>query len=264
MDMSLKEDFIRLWQKYFNDADLPLAFYFTDEEGHAEAAKAGTDPPPGVFNEATIKLWSARCLIGQLTRVRRGSSLYFSRETLGCAGGKMHLGFSENEPMPNFEYFISHGIPGKIEGERYKKSPDLVKEAMARYPKFQAPARFIVFKRWDKLEASDNPEVVLFYAKPDVLAALVTLANFDRPGMDAVIDLWTSGCGSIVRYPYVEKDSVDPHAVIGMFDPSARPWVGPDELTFAIPMKKFINMVRDMEESFLITPTWEMVKKRIN
>jgi len=34
--------------------------------------------------------------------------------------------------MPHFEYFLSCGIPGKLEGERYKKSPELVKEFRAR------------------------------------------------------------------------------------------------------------------------------------
>lgn len=29
--------------------------------------------------------------------------------------------------MPNFEYFLSCGIPGKLEGERYKKTPELVR-----------------------------------------------------------------------------------------------------------------------------------------
>lgn len=31
---------------------------------------------------------------------------------------------------PDFEYFLSCGIPGKMEGEPDKKSPELVKEIM--------------------------------------------------------------------------------------------------------------------------------------
>jgi hypothetical protein len=48
-----------------------------------------------------------------------------------------------------------------------------------------------------------------------------------------------------------------------MFDPSARPWVQKDTLTFAIPMRKFITMVNHMDQSFLITDTWDTVKKRL-
>ena len=52
-------------------------------------------------------------------------------------------------------------------------------------------------------------------------------------------------------------------AVLGMFDPSARPCVPVDMLSFAVPMKKFMQMIGYIEESFLITPTWQKVIKKI-
>jgi hypothetical protein len=48
-----------------------------------------------------------------------------------------------------------------------------------------------------------------------------------------------------------------------MFDISARPCVPRETLTFAVPMNKFISMIGNMEESFLITHSWDKVKKRI-
>ena len=81
--------------------------------------------------------------------------------------------------MPNFEYFLSCGIPGKLEGERYKKTPELVRSWVAQTPKFQAPRTFLVFKRWDQLEDAEEPEVVIFFAQLEVLSGLFTLANFD-------------------------------------------------------------------------------------
>ena len=48
-----------------------------------------------------------------------------------------------------------------------------------------------------------------------------------------------------------------------MFDVSARPFVPKDTLTFSTPMSKFIRMIDNMEESFLITGSWELVQKRI-
>lgn len=48
-----------------------------------------------------------------------------------------------------------------------------------------------------------------------------------------------------------------------MFAPSARPCVPLDVLTMAIPMKKFVKMVGYREESFLITGSWEKMKKKI-
>jgi hypothetical protein len=48
-----------------------------------------------------------------------------------------------------------------------------------------------------------------------------------------------------------------------MFDPSARPCVPLDVLTMAFPMKKFEKVVGYMDESFLITGSWEKVMKKI-
>jgi hypothetical protein len=48
-----------------------------------------------------------------------------------------------------------------------------------------------------------------------------------------------------------------------MFDVSARPFVPKEMLTLAVPMNKFEGMIENMEESFLITPAWAKVRKRI-
>jgi len=247
MDTKTKEKFSLLWNKYFNDAELPITFYYTDEEGHAELVKAGSVP---------------RCVIAALSEVRKGGSFCFNADSIGCFGGRRYLGFAETV-MPDFEYFLSCGIPGKLQGERYKKSPELVKETMKYTPTFKAPARFVIFKRWDKLEKLDNPEVVIFFAPPDVLSGLFTLASFDEAEPNGVVAPFGSGCSTIVQYPYLEKDSGRPRAVIGMFDVSARPFVLQNVLTFSVPMTKFVRMVRNMEESFLITDSWKMVQKRI-
>ena len=247
MDMTIKEKFLELWEKYFNDAELPITFYYSDEKGHAEAVKPGS---------------VARCIIGALIKVRNGSSLAFDVDSVGCPGGKKYLGFAENI-MPDFEYFLSCGIPGKLEGERYKKSPELVNETMKHWPVLKAPGKYIVFKRWDKLEESDRPEVVISFASPDVLSGLFTLASFDEAGQDLVTAPFGSGCSTIVQYPYMEIQNERPRGVIGMFDVSARPFVPANVLTFSTPMSKFIRMINNMEESFLITPSWAKVQKRI-
>lgn len=48
-----------------------------------------------------------------------------------------------------------------------------------------------------------------------------------------------------------------------MFDPSARPDVKDDVLTFAAPMSKFSHMVENMGDSLLITPTSDKMRDRI-
>ena len=39
---------------------------------------------------------------------------------------------------PTFDYFLSCGIPGTVEGERYKKSPELVRAFVDGSPRFTA------------------------------------------------------------------------------------------------------------------------------
>ena len=247
MDMDLMERFMGKWEKYFNGADLPITFYYTDQEGRGEMVPAPSEH---------------QCIMGVLGKVRNGNPLCFESDSIGCGGGKRYLGY-EQEIMPGFEYFLSCGIEGKMEGERYKKSPEIVIELMKKAPFFEAPGRFRVFKRWDQLEEADEPEVVIFFARSDVLSGLFTLSGFEESEPDGVITPFAAGCGSIVLYPYLEKDRERQRGVIGMFDVSARPFVPQDRLTFAVPINKFKRMVDDMEESFLITQSWARVFKRI-
>jgi len=138
-----------------------------------------------------------------------------------------------------------------------------VKAHLKFQPAFTAPGKYIVFKRWHQLTEDDQPFVVIFFAQPDVLAGLFTLANYDAPDPQGVIAPFGSGCSSIVYLPFQEQLSENPRAVLGMFDVSARPCVPTDVLTFSIPWKKFVAMVENMEESFLITNSWQQVQARI-
>jgi hypothetical protein len=247
VDKILQDKFLQLWQKHFPGAELPIGFYYTNEPGETEIKPA----PPG-----------HHCVMGELAQVRQGTPLCCHKNSLGCSGGKRYLGF-DLELMPNFEYFLSCGIPGQLEGERYKKSPELVKKFLENTPPFEAPADYLVWKRWDQFAEGENPEVVVFFAGADILSGLFTLANFDEVDSQAVITPFAAGCGSIVLYPYLEGKSPNPHAVLGMFDVSARPFVTEQMLSFAVPMGKFLRMLDNMEESFLMTGSWEKIKRRM-
>ena len=247
MDKELKERFLQSWNRYFPGAELPIGFYYS----HAAEPKALATVPKG-----------HRCVVGDLAKVRHGKTLCFNTQTIGCGGGKRYLGF-ENKLAPNFEYFLSYGIPGKLEGERYKKSPEMVKEIMKHQTPSKAPEDYIIFKRWDKMGEGDHPSVVIFFASPDVLSGLFTLANFDELQPNGVITPFCAGCASIVDYPYKELKSSEPRAVLGMFDVSARPCVPSTVLTFAVPWPKFVRMVDNVKESFLITKSWNKVRTRM-
>lgn len=247
MDLNMKAHFTAKWAEYFYGADLPFVFYYSDRSNDVPVISK----PSG-----------HQCLIGVLNKVRRGVPLCFNADSIGCGGGKRYLGYAK-KIMPDFKYFLSCGIEGGMEGERYKKTPEIVTALMDKMPEFKAPAKYIIFKRWDQLTEEDHPEVVIFFAYPDLLSGLFTLAGFEEDHAEAVIAPFAAGCGSIVLYPYLEKQNHHQRAVIGMFDVSARPYIGRNELSFAIPMEKFERMIGDMDESFLITPSWEKVKNRL-
>ena len=249
MQQSERQAFLDRWAHYFPGADLPLALYYTD----APVADAERVPPPSAH----------KCLIGVLNRVRSGASLVFDENSVGCFGGKRYTGFRQ-ELMPNFDYFLSCGIPGQLEGERYKRSPEIVQGVLQHMPDFEAPAANLVVKRFDRLGAEESPEVIFFLAPPDVLSGLFTLANFDWQEPHGVITPFCAGCASIVQYPYLEAEKEAPRAVLGMFDVSARPFVPRDRLSFAVPANRFRTMVGFMEESFLITKSWDRVRKRFS
>jgi uncharacterized protein (DUF169 family) len=247
MDIALRDTFSRLWQKYFDGAELPITFEI--------GGKAGTAPKAPV-----PKGW--KCIVCDLLKVRKGSSLVFDQDSLSCSGAQFYLGYT-TERSPDFRYFLSYGKPDVVRGERYKRTPELVDQLGSHVVHIPAQGKSYTFRRWDKLAAADNPDVVIFFARPEELSGLFTLANFDQSDPDGVICPFGSGCSSVVYYPYLEQQKENQKAVLGMFDPSARPCVGVDVLTLAIPMKKFSRMIGYMEESFLMTGTWEKVKKKI-
>ena len=247
MDPGLKDQFLDKWKKYFGKADLPITFYYSDGDGNAEKA----EKPAG-----------RSCLICELAKVRNGRSLYYNIDSLGCMGAKRYLGYSV-KMRPGFEYFLSCGND-KIEGERYLRTPEMVKIFMEKQKTLPIGGKNIIFKRWDMLNDDDNPDVVVFFASPDLLSGLFTLANFDQTDPNMTITPFGAGCGSIIHHPYLESLSDNPRAIIGMFDPSARPCVPEDVLTFAVPLKRFIKMIEYMDESFLITETWSTVKERMS
>ena len=246
MDAERRDRFISLWREYFGDAELPIAVFFSDELEPNAAAIPKSD----------------RCIINMLPVVRDGKTLCFSAESHICGGAKRYMGFAADAGMPDFDRFLSYGIPGKLKGERYKKSPELVRESVRLSPEFKAPKKYISFKRWDKLSSSDVPEVVVFLASLDTIAGLFTLANFDEAEPNAVICPFGSGCSSMVYHPYAELRSPRPRCILGMFDISARPCVGQNTLSFAAPFPKFERMVSNMAESFLTTDSWEVLRRR--
>lgn len=241
---------IDLWKQFRETLGLkesPLGVYYTDVKPE------GVTPKEGIHG----------CMIGLLQNARKkGKIVYFDKDHFGCAGGGYYMGFLEF-PRPNIEYFLSCGIPGEMEGERYIKTPELAREFFKKIKPRTAPATYCAFKPIEQFQEEIKPEVVVFFGTPDILSGLFTLTNYALERADAIYTPFGSGCGTILTYPLMEAKTEKPRAVLGMFDVSARPMVEKDILTLAMPYSVFLKLLENVSGSFLETESWKKVLQRI-
>ena len=74
---------------------------------------------------------------------------------------------------------------------------------------------------------------------------------------------YSSNCGTVVAFLILLNSLFVQRAVLGGWDPSARKFFSTDELTFTVPYEMFIQMIERFSESFMTTPTWTTVQKKI-
>lgn len=229
----------------------PIAIVFTNEK-------------PGEALEFIEGRWG--CVAAMLTAAAKGRQAVFSRRNFGCLGGGVGLGFGNMYPgFPGgFEYFLSTGKEGFQEGEAYKKTPELASTFVEVLPFTDISEQYVVFKPLAEVDgAEEEPRVVVFYANPDQLSALVVLANYGRPGNDNVVIPFGAGCQTTCLIPWNEASQERPRAVVGMTDISARPVIDADLLSFSVPFNMFREMENNVSGSFLDKHDWQKVAERI-
>jgi len=229
------------------------------------------------------------CVMFLFANAAKGKTAVFDRETYGCWGGGVGLGFGNAyEHFPGgvdcFAYFLASGneqweqgrqvgqaVAGAagqefaqhfLHGEGYVKNPALVHHWLKELPITDIKAKYVVFKPLAEVDLSvEQPETVVFLADPDQLAALVILANYAREGMENVIIPWAAGCQTIGILPFREAAREIPRAVVGLTDISARKYVrsllGAQYLSFAMHWALFIEVESNVAGSFLEKPTWQ-------
>lgn len=196
-----------------------------------------------------------RCMIGAIRRVCEGEPLTLCAENVLCGGGSLYTAFA---PM-------QERIPGFVsETEHYKRTKEQVKAYIDRLDIRLTEKPYLNFIRMDKLDDLDSVEGILFFATPDMLSGLCAWAFFDNDADDAVCTRFASGCCSIVTFAVQENRRGGRSCFLGMLDPSARPLVPSNELTFTVPMGRFREMVQTMEHSALFQKACSIVRKRMN
>jgi uncharacterized protein (DUF169 family) len=221
-----------------------------------------------------------RCVMSYLVDAARGETVALESRTVPCRGGLIGLGFAGDvSHMPggaeSFFRFLSTGnrpylkemglseaglSEDFLEGERYVKTPELVRRFVEELPAVEIDKKFVVFRPLAAAGPDDAPLSVTLLADPDQLSALVVLANYGRETADNVIIPMGAGCHQIGIHVYREAEREVPRAVVGLTDLSARlcvnPLVGDRFLTFSVPWPFFREMERDVPGSFLERTTW--------
>lgn len=229
------------------------------------------------------------CVMFLLAAAAKGRTAVAARETFGCWGGGVGLGFgNQYQNFPGGEEcfcrFLSSGNAGTqpgesigkqmaasgggamaedfLHGERYLKTPELTARFIESLPIADIPAKYVVMKPLSAVDPErDDLKSVTFLVDPDQLSALVILANYGRGHNENVIMPYAAGCQVVGIYSYRELGREEPRAVVGLTDISARKAVrqslGRDVMSFSVTRDMLQEMEASVEGSFLERPTWQ-------
>jgi len=257
------------------------------EPRYPPIALVWTDQIPAETMQFQEGKWG--CVMWLAAAAAKGKPAACDAATFGCVGGGVGMGFGNRYQSfagseEGFCHFLSSGIEGWpggaavaetvkpflrgeaydnfIRGERYVRSPDLVKRFIEALPITQIPKRYVLFRPLADVDPQEEkPQTVIFLADADELSALVVLANYGRGDNENVIIPFAAGCQTIGIYPYGEATSQRPRAVVGLTDLSARLAIrrqlGDGLLSFAMPFTLFVEMEDNVAGSFLERPTWQ-------
>jgi uncharacterized protein (DUF169 family) len=234
------------------------------------------------------------CVMWMFARVAKGKTVVFDRNTYGCVGGGVGLGFGNTYnlfpgSMECFYNFLSggnehHALGRKLaqavknfageefaktflRGERFMKSPDHVRKFLELLPIVDIPNRYVIFKPLSAVDERERPVLVSFVANPHQLSALTTLYYYEAETLENVIIAKGAACHQIGILPYREARSPNPRAVVGLTDlfarRSVRRMLGDDAMIFSVPFAQFVRMEGNVEGSFLREETWESLTRQM-
>ena len=248
--------------------EMPLGVYYS------ETKPEGFGPKPGeIFTREREKAgeinWQEvfgnfSCIIGNVWLARKKKkAAWISHEECGCMGGGFYAGMYRPYLEMNVAY-VSTGIPGTpMEGEHYLPSPESMRAFMDDSIPPKARGKYCVIKPLDLFTGAELPLVVAFFARPEAMTGLHSLAGYAAGSHNAVRSPFGAGCTGIIGWPLAYQERGEECAVLGGFDPSARKFMKPDELTLAMPLSLYRKMLDAMETSALVRDTWEGVRKKV-
>jgi len=213
------------------------------------------------------------CVAASMVAVSKGRTAVFDRRTFGCPGGGTGLGFGNQYEQCGFaiEALLSTGSretaarlqrrSRMAEGERFFKSPAVVRRWLNSVPFTEVPSEYVVMKPLEDVAEGEKPALVVFLVNPDQLSALVVMSDYEHGTGDSVVARFGGACQSIL-FGYAEARRDRPRGVIGFFDIAQRARVDRDLLSFTAPYSLFLEMEANVEGSFLEMEDWLELQAR--
>ncbi len=230
----------------------PIAVILTDEK-----------PEGGVQFKEGVR----GCVGASIVSVAGGKTAVFDRQTYGCPGGGVGLGFGNCYADRDFpiEKLLSSGDPQATRsplshGERFFRDPDIVSEWLTHVPMTDVPTEYVVMKPLAEV-TEEQPELVAFLVNGDQLSALVVMTGFARGGAEPPTAPFGGACQSIL-FGYAEAKRDVPRGVIGFFDIAQRKRVSRELLSYTVPWSLFLEMEASVPESFLELEVWKELRER--
>jgi hypothetical protein len=220
------------------------------------AAEEDFAPVIRVRGRACCFAYYPRWVKGETLAIPKGRGSFTDLDA-GCPGAQAAFGFTRQYP-PFMAHFLTDG-EGAPMGEGLKAEPRLAQEFLDRSRPVK-PASDVVLlgplraDRWEKVRT------VTFFADPDRLSALMTLAAFWTSDPDAVYAPFSSGCGLMWREL---ANRPEKKAIIGCTDIAMRRYLPPEILCLTVPAAHFEKMVRFPDGCFLTKDWWgELLRAR--
>lgn len=253
---------------------------------HQPVAILWSDEKPAQAQMFKDRSWG--CTLWLTAAAAKGKVTACSRSAFGCVGGGTGIGFGDQYPnfpggTDGFCRFLSSGNAGHpegeavanglkaftdehfieeyLQGERYLKNPEAVRDFIEGLPIRNIPTEYVVYKPLSHVDLQqETPVAVVFFCNPDQFSALGVLANYSFDGNDNVIFPFAAGCQAIGLYAYDEEEKERPKAVAGLMDLSARLYLrnhfGENVMSMSIPWSMFQVMEEEVSGSFLQRTTW--------
>lgn len=245
----------------------PLGVYYSDEKPEGPGPKPGPSLSVEAENRGELDMRAVMsgfsCVMGRVLLARKKKiATWLAADAYGCAGAAFYAGFYK--PQLNFiTHFVSTGISGVVEGERFMPSPEACRTFFAKIDPRPAPKSYCVIKPLSLFQDEELPETVAFFARGELLCGLAALATFATGESETNVAPFGAGCTQLIAWPLHYRDRGLDRAVIGGTDVACRGLYNLDELSFAVPLPLYQRMLEAAPKSFLITEDWAKVKKRI-